>query len=248
MGTFILASLPLCAIAAEPPLNLAKLVAERELACEKVRANYTYRQVVTIQESDPQKGGSGGAYRETRDIIFSPAGERSEALLSPPSSTLKRLLLTPEDFSDIRDIQPMLIVPEILPRYITRYRGEEDVDGIATWVLEVTPKQVFHGFRMFDGMVWVNQRDMSIVRIHGQAVPSIHTATKENLFPMFTTLREKVDGNCWFPTITWADDVLAFRNGAVRMKLQIRYLNYKRFSADSVITFETAPDEKKPQP
>lgn len=236
-GFFILSSGIFHALAADPPANLARLVAERELACEQLRGNYTYRQAVTIEEIDPRKGPAG-SYRETRDIIFLPSGERSEKLLSEPRSTLTRLVLTPEDFADIRNIQPMLIIPEMLPRYVTRYRGEEDVDGLAAWVLELTPRQVFHGFRMFDGLLWVDQRDYSIVRIHGRAVPSVQTTRQENLFPTFTTLRERIDGDCWFPTLTWADDTLPFRSGALRMKLQIRYQNYKRFSAESTITFE----------
>lgn len=242
-GLSILASACFPAFPAGPPPDLAKRVAEREYACEQLRGHYAFRQSVSVQEMEPR----GGLFRETRDVIFSPSGERTEKLLSEPHSTLRRLILTPEDFEDIRHIQPMLIIPALLPRYAVRYRGEEDVDGIATWVIELTPRQVFHGFRMFDGLIWADQRDLSIVRIHGRAVPNIQTRNQENLFPAFTTLRERIDGDCWFPSTTWADDTLPFRTGPLRMKLQIRYSNYKRFRADSTITFET-PAEPTPQP
>jgi len=51
------------------------------------------------------------------------------------------------------------------------------------------------------------------------------------------TVREPIDGKHWFPINTYADDTLAFRTGLQRIRLKIRYSNYKRFSADSTIQF-----------
>jgi hypothetical protein len=47
-----------------------------------------------------------------------------------------------------------------------------------------------------------------------------------------------VDGDHWFPVTTWADDSLYFRTGPQRIRLTIRYSNYKKFGAESSITFE----------
>ena len=207
-------------------------MAERELAAQEARSRYMYRQQLVIEE------GGGGQYRETREVIFSPTGERTEKLVRPPTNTLKRLRLTPEDFDDIRQIQPMLLTPDLLPRYLVRFKGEEDVDGRDCWVLELTPRQLFQGFRMFDGLIWADKASYSIVRTHGRAVPELRTRRDENLFPRFTTLREPIGGEHWFPSLTAADDVLDFRTGPLRMKLTIRYTDYRRFEAESKITFE----------
>ena len=86
-------------------------------------------------------------------------------------------------------------------------------------------------------MMWVDEKDFSVIRIEGQAVPQIQTMKQENLFPHFTTVRASVDGKFWFPVETYADDTLYFRNGPLRMRMTIRYGNYKRFSADSKIEF-----------
>lgn len=225
------------ALAVEPPADLAKRVAENERENEAARLNYAYRQSVVIDEAEPR----GGRFREVREVIFSPAGERTEKVVGRQFNDLKRLLLTPEDFEDIRNIQPLMLTPEMLPRYQVRFRGEETVDGVDCWVLEMTPRQVFAGFRMFDGMVWVGKIDLMVVRINGQAVPPVRTSRSENLFPRFTTVRAKVDGKHWFPVLTHADDVLPFKSGALRMRLEIRYTDYKRFSAESTIRFEPLP-------
>lgn len=232
---FILTS-TLC-FAADPPPDLVRRVAEREFAAQEARAQYTYRQSVVIEEGGPR----AGQYRETRDVIFSPSGDRTEQLVRAPANTLRRLRLTPEDFEDIRHIQPLLLTPDLLPRYLVRFKGEEDVDGRPCWVLELTPRQLFQGFRMFDGLLWIDQPSLSIVRSHGRAVPELRSRSNENLFPRFTTLREPVDGQHWFPVLTVADDLLDFRTGPLRMKLTIRYSDYKRFGAESKITFETPP-------
>lgn len=220
--------------AEEPPADLVKRVAENERENEAARLNYIYRQTVVVEEVEPR----GGRFRETREVIFSPVGERTESAAAKPFNSLKRLILTPEDFEDIRHIQPLMLTPEMLPRYRVRFRGEESVDGVECWALEITPRQVFAGFRMFEGMAWVDKRDLMVVRIHGQAVPPVRTSKSENLFPRFTTIRRKVDGRHWFPELTYADDVLGFRTGALRMRLEIRYADYRRFGAESKITFD----------
>ena len=211
-------------------------MALRELENEQERQNYTYRQTVVLEELD-KHGMRAGQYREVRDIIFSPERKRTEQVVGKPFQSLKRLIMTEEDFRDIREVQPFLFTPELLWIYQTRYRGEETMDGADCYVLQVRPRQILQGQRLFDGMFWVSKKDFSIVRSEGRAVPQIRGTKSENLFPYFTTLRGPVDGEHWFPIHTFADDILAFSTGPQRVRLTIRYSNYQRFSADSTVTF-----------
>ncbi len=215
--------------AADPPTDLARRVASRETATEAERAHYTYRQTVSINDS--------GEYRETRDVIFSPSGERTEVVLGKPSNNLRKLLLTEEDFRDIREVQPMLLTRDTLWLYDSKFRGEDSDTGIDCWLLEIRPRQILDGQRLFDGTLWIDKRDFSIVRTEGKAVPEILTMKKDNLFPRFTTIREKV-GEYWFPSRTLADDTLQFRSGPVRMRMRIEYSNYRKFGADSKIEYK----------
>lgn len=221
--------------AAEAPPDLARRVAARESLSETERANFTYRQVVTIQEYG-ERGRLAGEYSEIRDIIFSPHGERTEKLVSPPRNTLKRLRLTEEDFHDMREIQPLLMTSDRRFLYEVQVKGEEEIEGRLCWVLRVRPRQILYAQRLFDGMFWVDQQDYSIIRSEGRATPQMRStrAGKENLFPHFTTVREKV-GEFWFPLHTHADDTLEFTNGPIRIRMTIRYRDYKRFGAESKI-------------
>lgn len=218
--------------AQDAPPNLAKLVAHRESETQAERNEYMYRQSVTVQELD-NHGAERGEYREVRDIIFSPLHERTEVMVGKPLMTLKYLKLTGEDFQDIRNIQPLVLTEESLWNYETRPRGDENVEGIDCWVLRVEPRQILSGQRLFDGMIWVDKKGYNIVQLEGRAVPQIITTKSENLFPRFTTLRKPIDGKHWFPIYTYADDTLQFRAGPQRIRLRIRYSDYKRFGAES---------------
>lgn len=220
----------------EPPPGLARKVAHRESATQAERNQYAYRQTVRLQELD-SKGSMTGEYREIRDVIFSPAHERTEEMIGEPVLTLKHLILTKEDFGDIRNIQPFVLTNDMMFIYETTFRGDEPVDGMDCWVLQVRPRQILDGQRLFDGMLWVKKDDYSVVKSEGQAVPQIHTRSSENLFPRFTTVRKLVNGY-WFPSLTSADDTLFFRTAAQREKLTIHYSDYKKFGVDTSVTFE----------
>jgi len=191
-----------------------------------------YRQTVTIQELD-DRGAARGEYKEVRDIIFSPAHERTEELIGKPTNGLKSLIMTAEDFHDIREIQPLVLTEEQLWNYETRFRGDEVMDEVDCWVLQVRPRQILEGQRFFDGMIWVDKKEYNIVRLQGQAVPQIRSLEQENLFPRFTTIRKPVDGKHWFASVTYADDTLQFRAGPLRERLMIAYSQYRRFGATS---------------
>jgi hypothetical protein len=220
----------------EPPPDLVRRVAHAETETQRARDHYTYRQSLTVEELS-DRGVRVGEYREVRDIIFSPAEERTEEMIGKPMLTLKNLKLTDEDFADIRNIQPFVLVEELLPIYETKFRGEERMEDVDCYVLQVRPRQILAGQRLFDGLLWVKQDDFAIVRSEGQAVPQVRGLKQENLFPRFATVRRPVDGKHWFPVYTHADDTLGFRTGPQRIRLMIHYSQYKKFASESSITF-----------
>ena len=222
--------------AAEPPADLAKRVAHRESQTAEERRQYAYTQSVKLEEIDG-RGVKAGDYKEVREVIFSPNGDRTERFVGKPELRLKNLIMTPEDFDDIRNIQPYILVEDQLGIYQTEYKGEEPIDGHDCWVLSIRPRQILSGQRLFDGMLWIKEDDFSVVRSEGKAVPQIITSKQENLFPRFTTIRRPVNGY-WFPAVTSADDTLYFRTAPIREKLVIRYEDYKKFGSASSVNFD----------
>jgi hypothetical protein len=230
-----------CAKATEVPDHLLKRIAQREAQNAFARNNYTYRQTVTVDEFS-DRGLRTGQYREVRDVTFSPEKGRYETIVEQPRNTLKRIKLTEQDFADIRNIQPFLLTNAQAPLYTLKFKGEETMDGSNCYVVWIEPKQILSSQRFFQGLLWVRKSDFTVVRSEGQAVPPIETLKEQNLFPHFTTLRREVDEKWFFPVETYADDTLYFRSGPQRMRVVIRYSDYKRFRSDSVIRF-SEPDK-----
>lgn len=233
--------------AADPPPGLLRKIAERETANALAEQNYTYRQSVTIQEFNDH-GVVTGQYHEVRDVTFSPTRGRYEEVVEPARNTLTRIRLTAVDFADIRNIQPFLLTSDKVSLYEGQYKGEETVLGVKCFVEFVRPKQILSSQRFFEGNLWVRESDLAVVQSEGQAVPQIETLREQNLTPHFTTMRSEIDGQWMFPRETYADDTLFFRDWPQRVKILIRYSDYKRFGADSTVTFDGAapPPQKAP--
>jgi hypothetical protein len=227
---------------AELPDHLLKKIAQREAESAYARDNFTYRQTVTVSEYNDH-GQIAGTYREVRDVTFSKEKGRYEETVEPPRNALKRIKLTDQDFQDIRNIQPFLLTNAQVPLYSMKFKGEEMMDGFNCYVAWIEPRQILSGQRFFKGLLWVRQSDFSVVRSEGQAVPQIETLKEQNLFPHFTTIRREIDGKWFFPVETFADDTLYFRSGPQRMRVVVRYADYKRFGSDSTIQF-SHPDRQ----
>ncbi len=160
-------------------------------------------------------------------------------------STLRHISLSPEDEKDLRSVQPFVLTSDDLPKYNIQYQGRQKVDELGTFVFTVSPKTIEKGQRYFEGQIWVDDRDLQIVKTYGKAVPDIRKKGQENLFPRFETYREQIDGKYWFPTWTGADDTLNFSTGAQRIRMIVRYENYKQFKSDIKITYgDEAPQQK----
>jgi hypothetical protein len=228
------------------PDDIIRKFAAKEKEFAEARENYMYRQTVKIQELD-QAGNPGGKYEIVEDIIFSPEGKRTEKVVYAPISTLQNLILTPEDEQDLRNVQPFVLTTDEIPDYDIRYLGKQNADEIPCYVFAVKPKKMQQGKRYFEGQIWVDDRDLQIVKTYGKGVGLLKRGS-DNQFPMFETLREQVDGKYWFPTYTHADDTLHFRNGPQRIRMIVTYKDYKKFEGKSTIHFGEVVDEKKDQP
>jgi hypothetical protein len=211
-----------------PADQIIQKFAAREAEFKKERDNYTYTQnflIETLDESDRPDG----EYRMTSEIVFTPEGRRYEHVTFAPPPTLSRIMLSPEDMQDLENIQPFVLTTEQLPKYDIKYVGQQKIDEINAYIFDVGPKKIEKNQRYFQGRVWVEDKDLEIVKTYGKAVPDIKKGGNENVFPLFETFRENIEGDYWFPTYTRADDVLHFSSGAVHIRMSVRYSNYKRF-------------------
>jgi len=219
----------------------------KESDFSKARENYTYRQTARIQELD-DSGNITGRWEIVSDIVFSTDGKRTEHVVRSPVPTLDKILLTPEDMQDMQNVQPFVLTSAEVPKYLIRYLGHQNVDEIGCYLFAVKPWKLEPGQRYFTGEVWVDDRDLQIVKSYGRGLGA--TSHKgDNQFPKFETYREQIDGKYWFPTYTVANDTLHFNTGDQRIRQTIRYEDYKQFKSDVKITFgDEVTDNPAPAP
>jgi len=227
---------------------IIKRFASKEKEFKEARDQYTYRQDVKVMTLDGET--PDGNYQQVFDVTFDDKGRKIKNVVFAPQPTLQRLQMTEEDFDDIENRLPFVLTSDEIGEYDILYVGQQKQDELNTYVFDVAPKQIVGKKRYFQGRIWVDDHDFQIVETYGKTVPDIRKKKgNENLFPKFTTWREQIDGQYWFPTYTRAEDTLKFSMGDIKIREIIKYTNYRRFGSKSKITYEGKEVQKaEPKP
>jgi hypothetical protein len=210
--------------------------AAKEKEFKEARDDYTFRQDVRVQTMDGNT--VTGEYREVFDVTYDNQGRHLENVVFAPQSTLTEIMMSPEDLQDIRHLLPFVLTSDEIPEYNILYVGQQQEDELHCYVFDVAPKAIEGKKRYFQGRIWVDDRDLQVVKTSGKTVPDIRKKNNENLFPKFTTWREQVDGRYWFPAYTKADDTLHFKLNDVHIREIVKYSDYKRFGSKVRITYQ----------
>ena len=228
--------------------EIIKRFATKEKEFKEARDQYTYRQDVKVMTLDGDT--PDGAYQQVFDVTFDDKGRKTKNVVFAPQPTLQRIMMTEEDFDDIENRLPFVLTSDEVGEYDILYVGQQKQDELNTYVFDIAPKQIVGKKRYFQGRIWVDNHDFQIVETYGKTVPDIRKKKgSENLFPKFTTWREQIDGQYWFPTYTRAEDTLKFSMGDIKIREIIKYTNYKRFGSKSRITYEGQEVQKaEPKP
>src|SRR5947207_8321022 len=218
--------------------------AAKEKEFREARDNYTFRQEVRVQTLDGDT--ITGEYREVFDVTYDDKGRHLENVVFAPQSTLENggISLSPEDLQDIRHLLPFVLTSDEISEYDVLYVGQQSEDELHCYVYDVAPKRIEGKKRYFQGRIWVDDKDLQVVKTSGKTVPDIRKKNNENLFPKFSTWREQVDGLYWFPAYTMADDTLHFKLQDVHIREIIKYTDYQRFGSKVKITYEGKEVEK----
>ncbi len=211
--------------------SIIKKMSDNEEEFRIALSNYVFNRKATIQEIG-LGGQIAGTYRRDSFMTFTKDGKRFERIIFAPVSTLDNLRITPADLDDLGGINPFAIKPSEVPLYNFNYLGKEKIDELDLHVFEVAPKVMPNpkksDLRLFQGRIWIDERDLMIVKSKGKAVPEGKDKNgNDQRFPIVETWRENVDGKYWFPSYSSADDELVFDNGQVlKMRMKVTFTDY----------------------
>jgi outer membrane lipoprotein-sorting protein len=227
--------------------DIIKKFTQKETEFAAARENYTYRQTSKLTETDPP----GGSYEIVEEVSFDDRNRRTSHVLHAPVTSLENILMTAEDEQDLRNVMPFVMTNDTLNEYNVSYVGREKVDEITCYVFNVSPKMLTKDRkRYFDGKIWVDDQDLQIVKTFGRSTGYLRKG-EDQQFPRFETYREQIDGKYWFPTYTYADDILNFKDGpSQRIKVVVKYDHYKKweFKSQSTIQYGGQVPDSTSQP
>jgi hypothetical protein len=233
--------------------RIVRAFTQKETEFRKALNEYGFRRDAVIQ-TIAWGGQISGEYHRVSRFVFDDSGNRFEKILQFPIPTMTEIQITAEDLEDLGGVQAFALESSKLGEYSFAYVGKEKLDELDTYVFDVTPKILSDAGRLaalkkskqperyFQGRVWVDDRDLQIVKARGKGVPEF-----DQRFPTFETYREQIDGKYWFPTYSYADDELNFKSGqTVHLRMRIKFTDFERLRGRAtVIEQGDEPDEKK---
>jgi len=223
---------------------------------------FNFRQALSIyafnRDAKVQTIGLGGQVTGTfirnSFMTFNQDGTRFERIIFAPISTLKGISVTPEDIENLSGVNPFAIEPKYVSNYSFALVGKERIDELDLYVFDVTPKVLPNpkksNEKFFSGRIWVDDRDLMIVKSKGKALPEGKDMNgMEQRFPVVETWRDNVDGKFWFPVLSTSDDDLVFGSGdVVKIRFRVKYFNYRVGRSEVRILEEDEEVTEDPKP
>jgi len=228
--------------------RIIKKITVNESEFRAALTNYVFNRSATVQTIG-MGGQVTGMFRRDSFMSLTEDGRRFERINFAPISTLTEITVTPEDLEDLGGVNPFALEPSAVSQYNFSYVGKEKIDELSLYVFDVSPKVLPDPkktkLRLFTGRIWVDDQDLLIVKSKGKAVPE----TKNNKYPVVETWRENIDGKYWFPSYIASDDELVFDSGqAVKVKMRVKYTNYRQGRSDVKILDDVEEIKETPKP
>ena len=174
------------------------------------------------------QGKQPGFYHLIVDVGFDRRGNRVEKVKAASNST-QCIAITKEDLDNFRNQTLPVLTTDEIRDYQINFVGQQHQDNLRFYVFDVSPITAVAGKQYFEGRIWVDVSDFSVVRTQGTVASkreNKHRA-QENILPPVTTWREQIDGRYWFPTQSRATGVLHFSTGDVQIDEVVKLTDYK---------------------
>jgi hypothetical protein len=211
--------------------NIINSFAAKEKDFKQALEQYTYTRDVTVTASC--QGKQPGSYHLIVDVGFDRKGNRVEKVKAVSNST-QCIAVTKEDLDKLRNQTLPVLTPDEIRNYQINFVGQQQQDNLHFYVFDVSPiaalsKQYGKQLQYFEGRIWVDVNDFSVVKTQSTAATKreLKHWEREDIFPAVTTWREQIDGRYWFPTQSRATGVLRFSTGDVQIDEVVKLTDYK---------------------
>jgi len=222
----------------EAPAAVAPMPEEKIIAGfmthsdEYLRAHtlYGFKRSVRVQMFTPD-GEKGGEVNQNSEVFLAENGKRYER--SAQQDT-QRFLDTKSGSVDVQKSAQVPLFPlasNQLPYYDLIYKGSQPLDELTTYIFQVTPKKLLPSYRLFSGIVYVDDRDLAIVKVYGAwkslADEADDSESRRVPFTLYEMYYENIGGKYWFPTYIRSDAYVHTKEGETQYRLTVRMTDFK---------------------
>lgn len=210
------------------PQDVIQKFLQGENRVKEARSHYSFTQDLMVQTLDDKK--VDGQFHQVTSVSFDDKGKRLENVTFSEQSTLRGVQMSADDMDDVREFMQWILTSDEAAQYNLTYAGQQHVDDLDTYVFHVVPKREEKNHRYFEGRVWVDNRDLQVVKLCGKGVAEVAHHKKNqpmDIRPTFVGYRQIVDGN-WFPVYASVDDTLHFGAQSVHVREVVKFTGYKR--------------------
>jgi hypothetical protein len=213
------------------PEELIQKFVKNEDRVAAARSHYKFTQDVLVQTMNDK--AVDGQFHQIANVSYDEKSRRIENVSFAEQSTLRGIEISDADLDDIRTFMPWILTSDQAPQYNLSYAGKQHVDDLDTYVFRVEPKTLEKNKRYFQGRIWVDDRDLEVVKLCGKSVPEAIARKKKKknqpveVRPSFVAYRQIVDGN-WLPAYARVDDTLHFAVESIHVREIVKFTGYQR--------------------
>lgn len=235
-----------------PPEQIVQAFLASEAECLRAHQSYSFKRSVRLQEYLPG-GDPGGEILQESAIYLADNGRRYEKTGETSKKSFVAANVAAEDLKSISQIPLFPLVPEQLQYYTITYKGSQPLDELHTYIFEVKPKRLLAGYRLFQGLAYVDDRDLAIVQLYGRwdELPDEEGNNQDARripFTMYEIYYENVAGKLWFPTYIRSDAYLHTKATDCQLRLIVKMTDFKLAPPASAPASSGAPSPGSSKP
>jgi hypothetical protein len=212
-----------------PPEKIIETLFAREDEYARAHQMYGFKRSVRVQEF-PASGEKGGEIHEESEVYLADNGRRYERSTHQGAQHFLDLKSEAVDARAAAQVPLFPLVSNQAKYYDLVYKGTQPLDELRAYIFEVKPKRLLPASRLFSGLIYVDDRDLAIVKIYGKWTsqqdeddPAAHVSP----FSLYEIYYENVDGKYWFPTYFRSDAYLKTKAGEDQLRLVVKMTDFK---------------------
>jgi len=212
-----------------PPEKIIEMLFIHEDEYARAHQLYGFKRFVRVQEF-PHSGEQGGEIREESEVYLADNGRRYERSMHQGGQRFLDLTSEAVDAHTAAQVPLFPLVSNQAKYYDLVYKGIQPLDELRTYIFEVKPKRLLPTSRLFSGLIYVDDRDLAIVKLYGkwssqedENDPAAHPSP----FSLYEIYYENVDAKYWFPTYFRSDAYLKTKAGEDELRLVVKMTDFK---------------------